>query len=668
MGALIHRIRIKLLSLKRSSISQPKQYDIETEWQPLVFPSFSEPEISIIIPIYNKPNYTFSCLKSILENTKGASYEVIIVDDGSGNDTHDMLSLIKNINILRNECNMGVVKSYNRGAENANGRYLVFLNNDTLVIDEWLLRLENTFDQWPDTGLVGAKLIYPDGRLQEAGGIVWRDGSSWNYGHLDDPNRPEYNYVREVDYCTGACLMIERELFINLDGFDKLYSPAYYEDVDLAFKVRACGKKVIYQPGATVIHFEGITSGKDLSRGVKRYQVINQDKFKDKWQKKLVGHRNSGIMADLEKDRYTKQRVLVLDARMVMPDRDSGSVRMYNILKIMVELGCKVTFSSASLVFQEPYLYGLQQIGVEVLYAPFIKSIDDYLKKWGGLFDVVILSRADLADKYMDSVKQYCKNACTIFDTVDVHFIREQRMAAIKHSSAIAWIAKKRKKQELSLVQKADVTLVVSPIEKKIIHQELPDENIEILSNIHEVHGSSVGFKNRKGILFIGGFEHPPNIDAVCYYIETILPMLRKKLNGVKSYIIGSNPPKKISDYASDDLIITGHVKDIEPYLYNCRVSIAPLKYGAGVKGKINLSMSYGLPVVATGLAVEGMNLSHGNDVLIADNPQYFADELAAIYENVNLWRKLSENGKANIRAHFSFEAAGKTLKNILKL
>ena len=239
--------------------------------------------MSIIIPVHGKLDYTLACLASVAEHAGQTPLEIIVVDDASPDDSADTLAAIPGLHLLRNERNLGFVGSCNAGAAAARGRWLLFLNNDTQVTAGWLEALLGTFDDFDRAGLVGARLVYPDGRLQEAGGLVFSDGSGWNYGRLDDPANPAYSYARPTHYCSGAAIMLEKQLFDRLGGFDDRYAPAYYEDTDLAFKVRHAGLQVVYQPAATVIHFEGVTSGTDTGSGIKRYQVINQDKFVAAW-------------------------------------------------------------------------------------------------------------------------------------------------------------------------------------------------------------------------------------------------------------------------------------------------------------------------------------------------------------------------------------------------
>src|SRR5207249_3673346 len=211
--------------------------------RPIEFPSHEEVEISIVIPVFNQFRFTQACLASLQERQGTERFEVIVVNDCSTDITGEAIPQIPGIVYLRNGTNSGFIVSCNRGAEKARGKYLVFLNNDTLVRDGWLSALLRTFAEEPQAGIVGSKLIYPDGRLQEAGGIIWRDASGWNYGKSDDPGKPEYNYLREVDYCSAATLMITKSLFEAVGGFNEKYAPAYYEDTDLAFKVRQAGYK-----------------------------------------------------------------------------------------------------------------------------------------------------------------------------------------------------------------------------------------------------------------------------------------------------------------------------------------------------------------------------------------------------------------------------------------
>jgi glycosyltransferase involved in cell wall biosynthesis len=205
----------------------------------------------------------------------------------------------------------------------------------------------------------------------------------------------------------------------------------------------------------------------------------------------------------------------------------------------------------------------------------------------------------------------------------------------------------------------------VSSVEQQLLREARPDKAIEIVSNIVEVPGSNTPFGLRRDFLFIGGFQHTPNIDAVIFFIEKIYPLVRERLRDVKFYIIGDKAPPELVALATEDIIITGLQRDVRPFFESVKLSIAPLRYGAGVKGKINQSIAFGVPVVATSLAVEGMELTDHKDILVADEPEDFARALIELYESEDLWSRLSENGIKKTKARYSIPAARKRLSRL---
>ncbi|HEY1769661.1 MAG TPA: glycosyltransferase [Chthoniobacterales bacterium] len=633
--------------------------------KPIQFSAVLEPEVSIIIPVFNQFDFTLACLASLQDHATDIPFEVILVDDCSTDVTAKELSQIPGLIYLRNDTNSGFIASCNSGAARARGRYLVFLNNDTVVRPGWLGELHNTFEYEPAAGLVGSKLIYPDGRLQEAGGIIWQDGSGWNRGKFQDPGKPEYNYLREVDYCSAASVIVPRELFQQLGGFDSKYAPAYYEDTDLAFKINAEGHKVLYQPTSVAVHYEGITGGTDISAGVKKHQEINRATFTETWAETLSRKPVSGDLESYESLPANRKHILIIDHHLPFADRDSGSLRMSQILSILWHLGHRVIFVPDNLADIPPYGDELRKRGIEVIHHPYLKSISEYLQTNGSKFDVVILSRRDFARKHIEDVRRYAPQARLIFDTVDLHYLREEREAELTRSFSRRTRASEMRALENKLIQEADETWVVSEIELELLRADFPSKSIEVVSNIVPVDESPLPFAGRRDLLFIGSFLHDPNIDAVIYFVRDIFPRVAAALGDVKFYIIGDKAPPEVVALADERVILAGHQPNLRPYFDGIKVSVAPLRYGAGVKGKINQSMGLGVPVVATSIAAEGMSLQPGKDIMVADDPAEFADAIVQLYSSEHDWATLSYNGREKTRALFSVATARKQLQRL---
>jgi GT2 family glycosyltransferase/SAM-dependent methyltransferase len=665
LAELITRVRTQL------EFDTQMQVEVPNQWYPIVVPRAEHPAASVVIPVHGNCLYTFGCLLSLSENADSTPFEVIVVDDASDDDTPRMLAAIEGIKVIRLDVNEGYGSACNKGAQASTGKIVVFLNNDTRVRPGWLTNLLRTFDTFARVGAVGSKLVYPSGRLQEAGGVIWQDGTGWNAGRGDDPEDPRWNYVREVDYCSGASLAVRRDLFLALGGFDAAYSPAYYEDTDLAFRIRDKGFRVLYQPFSEVVHFEGATSGTDPTGGVKRFQEVNRTKFLRRWAHVLKSYPSSAAFGSLRiaLSRYTGARVLVIDHMIPTPDRDSGSLRMIRMLEIMRSLNAHVTFIPHNLAYSEPYALELQLLGIETLYAPFVTSIEGYLREHGASYDVVVLSRISVAWPLYKLVRKHCPTAKLVFDTVDLHFLRVAREAEVKNDTALKQEASELEEHELAVARDADLVTVVSERERReLVNRDPSLNNVEILSNIHDPKAGFPSPYGRRGVGFIGSFLHPPNVDAVLWFVTEVWPDVQRMLPGIPFFVIGQEPPNEIRALQSDTVHILGYVHDLTRVFDTIRVSVAPLRYGAGVKGKINLSMSYGVPVVATPIAIEGMDLTPGEDVLLADSvsPEHFARHIVSLHEDDVSWERLSHNGVKNVQEHFSSSVARQVIARIL--
>jgi len=643
----------------------------------LILPHSDRPRVSIIIPVYNQIKYTLKCLSSLVEHIhQDTLVEVIVVNDCSGDDTQKKLEQIDGLTLINNPQNLGFIHSCNKAAGVAQGEYLYFLNNDTEICPQAIESLLEVFLADSQVGVVGSKLIYPNGSLQEAGNIIWQDGAGWNYGRKENPFDPQYNYLREVDYCSGASLMVKKAIFDSLGGFDRDFAPAYYEDTDLCFAIRhQLGLKVVYQPKSEVVHYEGVTSGTSTDSGVKQYQIVNAQKFQQKWQRQLetkqyLPNRGSENISEAARKYQGVKTILVIDSYVPCYDKDSGSRRLFQLLKIFRELNYHVIFVADNGFKDEPYVSLLQGLNIEVLYTRdgYGTAITQQIKERLSLVDIAWLCHPDNHAKYAPLIRQYSQIKI-VYDTIDLHYLRMKRAWELSPQSRNIenmrlWV--RMQSQELQAAQEADLTVTISSVERDILEQQTVS-NLAVVPNLHVPYtGDKPGFSEREGLLFIGGYNHKPNIDAVTWLCRKIMPLVWERLPKLTVTLLGSNPTKKVVDLAKDERIyVPGHVVDVTNYFLSRRVFVAPLRYGAGMKGKIGQSLEYALPIVSTKIGIEGMNLVQEKDVLEANMAEEFALEIIRLYQDEALWVRLASCCHEAI-ATYSPERVKKSLMPIL--
>ncbi|GEN14340.1 glycosyl transferase family protein [Neoasaia chiangmaiensis] len=635
---------------------------VEDAVEPITFQTVSSPRVSIIIPTYGQDDYTLRCLASLALHAPQTPFEIIVMDDAYPDraDPAFFAKHVRGIEFRRAAHNLGFLRTCNAAAELARGDYLFFLNNDTEPMPGAIDALVALLDETPTIGMTGAKLIYPNGTLQEAGGIVWRDASGWNWGRGQNPESPEYNYRRDVDYISGAAIMLRRTLFESLHGFDETFAPAYYEDTDLAFRIRQAGLRVVYEPRAAVIHYEGISHGTDEATGGKAHQRVNARRMREQWAEVLDQDYFAGP-DDLPRarDRAMHRRIiLVIDHYVPEPDRDAGSRTIMGVLRSLVAANWVVKFWPQNRLYSPVYTPVLQDMGIEVIDSRWQGDLEDWLLARGDALDCILVSRPAVASAYLPALMA-CTEARLCLYGHDLHGVRLHRQAELTGDPDILRRAETMDRQECRLWRIFDASIYLSRAEADIASKLEPRGDYRVV--VPYCFPTFTGRDHAPAtttILMVAGFAHPPNEDAALFMARQVLPLIHEQCPEATLVLAGSHPTTKILALASPNITVTGWIDDktLHDLYQTSRAAVVPLRYGAGVKGKTVEALHEGLPLTVTPIGAEGIE---GLDAIlpICPDARSIADDLLLLLRDDRVWLARSHAQTDFARAHFSEEA-----------
>jgi GT2 family glycosyltransferase len=631
----------------------------------LFFSTSKNPKVTILIILYNKAELTFQCLRSLQNNiSSGIPCELLIIDNGSSDRTSSLLRSIEGARIIRNSENIGFLRACNQAIQLIDSEYFLLVNNDTILSPGVVEVALSVFEEETNVGAVGGRIILPDGTLQEAGNILWNDGTCVGFGRGFQPTDYRCMFRREVDYCSGAFLLTPSSLFKAAGGFDPIFIPAYYEETDYCAWLQNQGYKIFYEPRVSLIHFEFGSS--DLSANAFRMMSNNREKFKAKNQLLL----NSKPAPSNEKalwfrDAKFKKRVLFIDDRVPHTHLGAGFPRSNQVVNVLDSQGYFVTIFP-TLQENERWSDAYSDISnrIEIVNPAGINAFEEFLLSRPNYYDLIWISRPHNMKLLQGVVQRYrSQSNCKLVYDAEAIFSRRAELELEVRGKCDDGVVPLSAEEEFRLASVADAVVAVSSFEAELFGKKT-GRNVFVVGHELRAAPTSMGFRDRTDVVFLGSLHgHPsPNTDSLIWFLEEVLPKIRRQLSDF--------PRVKVVGYCSDamhkyfqqykaDLEIIGQVESISTYLENAKFVIIPTRYAAGIPQKAFDVAAAVVPAVCTDLIAQQMNWESGKDCLACSwkDSEKFSQFCLSLCGDEALW----ENLRAGLLQYARTQEKGKS-------
>lgn len=605
-------------------------------------------DITIVLVLFNKANLTYACLKSIEKYSK-IPIKLILIDNNSTDETKQLLARLDGVEILYNKENLHFVKACNQIIDLVNTPYLLFLNNDIELFENSISSVLNTLKSNEQIGAVGGKIIGLDGKLLEAGSIIWQNGSCSGYGRNEPLDHFDYNFNRVVDYCSGAFILTKTELFRKHGGYDERFIPAYFEETDYCIWLQKKGFKCVYDANAIVRHVEFGSSEQEQAILL---QTKNQLKFYQKHLDSLKNHFDNHniniINARFAASQQNIKKVLYIDDRIPHRELGIGFTRSNEIVNNIQKLEYQVTIFPMYRYLTEQWKEAYRDISpyIEIIKEGHYLSFEEFIKSRSDYYQIIWVSRPHNMDLVYSDILKHAQNYKLIYDA---EAIFSERMKLDLKFQGIPISDRSllyQTKKEVNLALKADLVTTVSMHDAKKFNS-FSIEHIRVLGHALKSKKTISPFTLRKDLLFVGNLDadFSPNVDSIRWFVRNIFPLIKQKLPDIKFNIIGSNDAPSLKELEVKDIIFHGKVTDLQNYYDQNKVFIAPTRFAAGIPYKVHEAAANGIPVVATKLLGRQLNWEHKKEIMLSSlDIDEFAEMVIELYQNQELWESVQKN------------------------
>ena len=646
----------------------------------IILRTSDEPRVSVFVLTQKDPGLLAGCLTSLAEHLPASvPAEVLVLCNGASAEVVTFMQRqVAGARVFVSPVNLGFGGGNNKLAREARGELLLLLNDDAEVEPGWLEPLVQTLDEHPRAAAVGSRILFPDGRVQEAGSVLFDDASTAPVGRGLPAGSGAWAFRRTVDFTSANSLLLRASAYQQVGGFDEGYYPAYYEDLDLALALREAGWSWLYDGRSRIRHQESASTTTHYKHWL---FARNVERVRRKWAGQLErqlprpagggpdGPEPATLLPAIALARGGPPRVLVVDDLLPLPGLGAGAVLMH---ELALQAGLdRYALSIAATKHPGADPTSVAGLGFEVVEEDLEAHLADPARR----YDAVVVCRPSNYDPVAPLLAAHQPQAAVVYVAEALFSRRLDREADLlppeqgERAAQLRAEAAQTRAVEERIVRSVDRVAAVSVTEAEVLRAVPGSAPVDAVAPLQpDVRITPEALADRSELGFVASWTargHTPNSDAFWWLAREVLPHVLAPVPWTRLRVTGANPPEDIAAVAGPHIDLTGFLPELRPLYSRLRVVVAPDRFGAGLKIKTLEALQHGVPVVATTIGAQGIAVPDGiAPMVVTDDPVEFAAAVVRLLTDNDEWRARRADVEA-LHAHWA-TSPGATWPDVL--